>query len=702
MTKYESKPYLSLPLLIMLLFLHSLHAETKMNKEGKSVAFSINKNRSLTVNDSAPLMIFEEKGESPVEIRDAKIEYEDNGNLIRIQAGASKDLKVQQHIRKSSMAGETVYSISMDINANRDMDFVLTLPFSLATSSEDKPVFLSPGFLYRTNNAELSEGLFPQLVPEGPAGKPESSVYYFRTDRSSHCSVMATFGGKVAALCIPEGQNLEKGFYYNGHGIDSSDAENNRICITIGYKNYPARYNGNCNPRICDRWTEGPDYGYVHLEKGKTLKLQYLLFLGETPDKTSGISAFEKPLRTFYYFLRSETTRRASPDKVAKLIAEAIVNDAVVEECGLFRVIDKSDECDIGWTGGMMVAYPLLMYGKKYDHETSYETALKAMDSLTSGGFNDKANMFYDAWRDGKWTVDGWWRAWAGGYHLAYTNGQASYFLLKGYEKLTPEEKADRSLWLKRVRKVMDQAIKMQKETGEFPASYSKEDGSPGEIKGFGGCWFLPASLMVYSTFGDQKYLNAAIKAEKFYFDWMNTLEVWGTPIDAEGAVELEGNLPLIIGEKLLCEITGEDIYLKRLEHAIQYDLTWKWAYNTYLANDPLGSMNWKSQGGNGASTCNVHLHPMSNMTLDCLWYLYEKTGDDYYRQRYEDSFNFALGCINLEDGDFGFGKAGWGTEQFLHTDAIQGQGPPDGGIWTRYLPWATAAVLHGIVSGKE
>jgi len=652
--------------------------------------------RVTELNGKAPLFILEEKGKTPLPVRDFEyLEKPSQGERI-LHGKAGDALEFREIFLTDRIDNIPCFRVKLKLLASREIEFILVHPFSI--EPETRPVFLSPGYLYNTNNARRSSGKFPQLVYRGKEGTPESGKFYFRADRSSHSSVMALFDKKTIGLCLPEGVAIGETFHYNGLGIDTREEDFDILSLTIGYKNDPARYNGNCNPRISGRWEEKPDFGTIKLRKGEECLLEFLIYLGEAGDPFS----YEEPLRLFYSFLREEPEKRADPDRVARLITGAILEDGVVEGCGMFRVIDKSDECDTGWTGGMMVAYPLFLMGRKKGHAGAYEAAVRAMDAVTSDGFNAKANMFYDAWKNGKWTVDGWWKNWAGGYHLAYNSGQASYFILRAYSELPSREKALRRIWERRSRDVVNQAVRMQRKSGEYPASFSPRDGSPGKIEGFGGCWFLPATLMMYRLEGGEEYLESARKAEAFYFDWLSTLEVWGTPIDAEGAVELEGNLPLVIGERLLHEITGEEKYLEHLAHAVEYDFTWKWAYNTHLENPPLGDMNWKSIGGNAASSCNIHLHPMSNMILGEISYLYHETDDDYYRQRLKDSQLFGLGCINLKDGDFGFGSAGWGTEQFFHTDAIQGQGPPDGGIWTRYLPWAAAAVLQGILSVPE
>jgi len=642
------------------------------------------------------ILLFEEEGKEPILFQNADSEKSQDSQKMETRGTFGDALEAVIEETLEIHPSHRSIRARMSLTALRPVSFILT--HAVHFTPRHRPVFLCPAYLYNTNNAEKSNGQFPQLIYKKSAGTPESGVFFFRADRSSHCAVMARFDDWILALAIREGTEVNGVFHYNGLGLDTSCPAHDALAVTVGYKNYPARYNGNTSPRVSPRWTDAPDDGWIRMNRGDTARTEFLVYLGPGRDPF----AYEAPLRECYDFLKGETRKQDRPGAIAALIAHAIVADTVAPECGLFRVTDNSTECDIGWTGGMMVAGALLAWGKRSGDVASVSAALRSIDSLVHNGFNAKASLFFDACRDGVWTVDGWWRAWAGGHHLAYTNGQAVYYILTAWESLSEEEREERALWLDRCRAVVETALQRQKPDGEFPASYSPEDASPGSIEGFGGCWFVPAILQAYRVFGDKRYLSAAIRAEQFYFDWLGTLEVWGTPIDAEGAVELEGNLALIKAERLLFEIAGDPIYRERLERAIQYDLSWKWAYNTYLENPPLRDLHWLSQGGNGASACNIHLHPMSNLILDDLWRLYEWTGDSYYRRRYEDSLDFGMGCINLEEGLFGFGKAGWGTEQFYHTDAVQGQGPGDGGIWNRYLCWATASVLHSLATAPE
>lgn len=585
-----------------------------------------------------------------------------------------------------------VITSRLTIRMERSGSFILLRPYSF--NSRAKPCFLVPGYIYNTNNQAISDGKFPQLAYKAGAGIPESGIFFFRSDRSSHSAVMAMYDGWILAVCSPEGIRLGTDrFSYNGLGIDTSQKDIDSVYLTVGYKNFPARYNGNCSARIAPRWEKEPEYGYIRAKGGDVLTVESVIYAARARD----LFAYEDANRVFYYFLREEPMRRTSPKEAVRLISDALVSDAVTSPTGLFRVIDGSDECDIGWTGGMMIAYPLLSAGKMYGEARWRDVAIGAIDTLCRDGFNARANMFYDCFKDGKWTPRGWWTHWTGGEHLAYTNGQAAYFILKAYQALGAKEKAEKRFWIATVEKVLGHAVRHQRADGSFSGSFSSEDGTPVEIEGFGSCWFVAPCVVMYQLTGKRDYLQAAIRGEMYYFKWLETLEPWGTPLDAEKSVDMEGNLALCIAERLLHEATGNPRYLEHLEHSIQFDLSWKWAYNTYLENEPLRGLEWRSIGGNSASSCNIHLHPMSNMILSEIWYAYKRTGDAYYLDRLRDSFCFGLGCVNLKDGEFGFGKKGWVTEQFLHTDALQGGTPADGGVWKRYLPWAAAAILGSL-----
>jgi hypothetical protein len=86
----------------------------------------------------------------------------------------------------------------------------------------------------------------------------------------------------------------------------------------------------------------------------------------------------------------------------------------------------------------------------------------------------------------------------------------------------------------------------------------------------------------------------------------------------------------------------------------------------------------------------------MGNLIVEEMYYAYRHSGNEYILSRLKDTLNWGLGTYNRTDGWFGYGKKGWATEQFFHSDGIQDDPAriPDGGIWPDYLSWAAACVL--------
>lgn len=130
--------------------------------------------------------------------------------------------------------------------------------------------------------------------------------------------------------------------------------------------------------------------------------------------------------------------------------------------------------------------------------------------------------------------------------------------------------------------------------------------------------------------------------------------------------------------------------------HALHYEFSWKFAYNTRHVNEPLKTLNWSSSGGSITSSHNIHIHQKGNLVAEEIYYTYKLTKDPYILSRLKDTLNWGLGTYNREDNYFGFGKKGFATEQFFHSDGKQDDvnRVVDGGIWKDYLSWAASCVL--------
>ena len=136
------------------------------------------------------------------------------------------------------------------------------------------------------------------------------------------------------------------------------------------------------------------------------------------------------------------------------------------------------------------------------------------------------------------------------------------------------------------------------------------------------------------------------------------------------------------------------------MRDALYYEYTFKFCYNSLIKVPPLGSVGWSSSGGSITSVVNPHIHPMSSSILDEMFYYLSRKEDAYIRGRLEDTVAWSCQCHNTFDGEFGYGKKGWMSERFCHSEGLVKERYPDGSLastWFALMPWACGSILEGL-----
>jgi hypothetical protein len=137
------------------------------------------------------------------------------------------------------------------------------------------------------------------------------------------------------------------------------------------------------------------------------------------------------------------------------------------------------------------------------------------------------------------------------------------------------------------------------------------------------------------------------------------------------------------------------------MRDAISYEFSFKFCYNSPVQIPPLSTLNWSSSGGSVTSVANPHIHPMSSNLVDELLYYLQHREDDYIRQRMDDTVAWGCQTYNRVDGEYGYGKKGWMSERFCHSQGLVTETYADGtpaSTWFCLMPWASGSIIEGLV----
>jgi hypothetical protein len=93
----------------------------------------------------------------------------------------------------------------------------------------------------------------------------------------------------------------------------------------------------------------------------------------------------------------------------------------------------------------------------------------------------------------------------------------------------------------------------------------------------------------------------------------------------------------------------------------------------------------------------------MSSSVMDEMYYYLACRDDAYIRSRLTDTLLRSCQCHATFDGEYGYGKKGWMSERFCHSEGLVKERYPDGTLastWFALMPWAAGCILEGL-AGK-
>lgn len=589
---------------------------------------------------------------------------------------------------------------------------ILRIEFSF---DKKDPRFYLPAFLYGRNRGEYAANYrwqFPRLR-EGKTELPYSPWWMVRSDRLSNPAALVFDKGKIFGISaspyfVTDGEKKIQWFpglmgefvQYAGFGCSLEDGY---VAYTVGYENAPWLF---VTSEVIRKRTQLNENCFM-LAAGESVAVSIQVYEYEA-DAPSEIS---KAVRHVYDLYHEEPRKKSSVMQTVTDLAEAIVRDAWRPAAKNYatQVYEKENGelyynnlFSISWTGGVEVATPILMAGLRLNSERMREQSILCIQNIVDYSINHSTGLPYDAYYDGKWGVAGWWKVHTNNKgHSSYLVGQCIYYILKAWEYEKKLRNVDHEDWMNFAYSVIEKMEQTKNGDGEYPYIWSEKSGAGLEYNAFSGAWCLACAAYLSVLTGQRKWLDDIKLSEKHYFDaYVEQMECYGTPLDTDKAVDSEGILAYLKAVRYLHMMTGEEIYLDHMEIALEYEFSFKFCYNSPIKIQPLDRIGWSSSGGSVTSTCNPHIHPMSNNVVDEILYYLEYRKDEYVEKRLRDTVLWGCQTYNLYDKEYDFGKKGWMSERFCHSEGLVIEQYPDkspAATWFAFLPWASSNIIEGL-----
>lgn len=616
--------------------------------------------------------------------------------------------------------------VTVSLQNRSDTDFLGVIHIKVSIEEKD-PDFYMPGYMYGNNTADMpnhGRKEFPR-IQRGAEKRPESEFFMTRSDRLAEPVSLIYDSGRVVGIAAApywvgtpdekrevdlRTERYEQGtvpFYqYSGFTCRIGEAGRSSVGYTLGYENAPWLFIQTAT--VLERAPLTGDNAFL-LKTGEEVHVSLRLYDFETENELG----IHKALKDVYEVYHQEPRKIDGMDvkKAVTLLSNAIRDYAWLPEEKMYTgfVYDREDGLaynkigSLSWTNGLSVACPMLLAANRLSDETMRGQALTFIEEVVAYSLNPSSGLLYDAVSDGVWSERGWWYSGMhSGGHSAYINGQAVYYILKSYISEKEQKGICHEEWIRFVSPVILRFNQLKNTDAEYPFSMSVKTGAGLEYDSLGSCWCLTATALYAQITGDFSMLEGMKQSEQHYYDvFVKKMNCYGGPLDTDKAVDDEGILAYVRAARILHEITEEEKYLEHLRNGLYYEVSFKLGYNTPVQVRPLCDIGWSSCGGSITSVANPHIHPMSNTVVDEMFYLVEKTNDEYIRNRLSDTIFWGMQTFNTFEKEYGHGKTGWMSERFCFCQGLVTEKYPDGtpaGTWFALMPWASASIIEGFV----
>jgi len=371
-----------------------------------------------------------------------------------------------------------------------------------------------------------------------------------------------------------------------------------------------------------------------------------------------------------------------------------------VEEYGYYSVGMRENflqDWQIGWTGGMISTYPLLMCGS----DTTREHVRRNFEWLFPSGISP-SGFFWDSGEKGnRWYGGDIRRPHTRNWHLVRKSGDGLYYIVKQLMLMKQKGMAVKPEWEKGTQTVADAFVKLWDRWGQFGQFVDSQTGDV-VVGGSTSGAIVPAALTLAARyFNNRDYMRVAEAAGDYYYqNFIKKGITCGGPGDALQNPDSESGYAMVESYMLLYDTTLEPKWLQMAAHAANQFTTWVMACDyRFPENSTLGRRGVQTTGTVFANTQNKHAAPgICTYSGIALWRLFRATGQTFYMELLRDIARVMPQYLSHPLRPIDQMKAGWMSERVNTTDWLEGIGElMVGSTWAETSLMLSYAELPGV-----
>ena len=428
------------------------------------------------------------------------------------------------------------------------------LRFELLLGVAPHPGWLIPGCFYGENRPAGCSRRYPRFVPgRCDVEAMEADAWAFRADRAATPAVFAWDETGGAALVTDElGPFGESGV---GFALRDGRAA---LRLHFPYREEPIRYDGSEQAAPADVRTHA-------WRPGETATARLALY-----ELGGDRHAYAAVLRDVH------ARTRTAPADVAWVGAEEAADLAA---WGLYRWHYRRDPpvlletaafdrealgergdrqaMHVSWVSGAPYAYALLAHGRRRGSARYVEAGASVLGNIA--GNLAPGGTFWAQWT----ASDGWRNGWHPDARRLHsrTLGDAALFLLRAARDETEAGHA-RPAWEAAVRSNLDVAAATQRGDGALGAAQDSQTGEVLSWEGTAGLAWVPALAEAAAALGEPRYLDAAVRAGRYYESFVERELLYGAPEDVDLAPTSEDGYAAVMAYVALFEADGDIAWL--------------------------------------------------------------------------------------------------------------------------------------------